>query len=224
MTTRLIIGLAAIGLVLGLSLGFAASPASAQAPTIAVVDMIKVTEGYDRYREARKELEGKKAQLQQIVDEEERSVLSLIEELEAVRATASQDEIARRRREVEQRDRELREFVATTNTQFRDELDTLQFRTRDEVETVIVMISKARGYALVLEKNMALFATDSLDVTPEVVAELNRLYRPLPAGSASSSARPAATAAAPGTGQAAPTAFPAPTSPQRGWPFRSTDR
>lgn len=222
MKTSLTSGAIMIALALGLAIGVVAPPASAQAPTIAVVDMIKVTEGYDRYREARKELEAKKAQLQQIVDEEEKSVLALIEELEAVRATASQDEITRRRREVEARDRELREFVAGTNTQFRDELDTLQFRTRDEVETVIVALSRARGYALVLEKNMALFATDALDVTTDVVAELNKLYRPIPTGAAASPGRPAAAA---GTGQAPPTAFPAPaTTPTRGWPFRSTDR
>lgn len=214
MFSKLTFGLIAAAFVVGLY----ATPSFADTPKIAVVDMVKVTDGYDRYREARKELEAKKAQLQQIVDDEEKSVLALIEELEAIRATASQADITARRREIEQRDRELREFVAGTNTQFRDDLDTLQFRTRDEVETVIVGLSRQGGYSLVLEKNMALYASPTLEITDAVVADLNRLYRPLPSQSPALG-RPAAAATSPTT------AFPVPAAtPQRGWPFRSPER
>ena len=44
---------------------------------VGVVDMAKVSEGYERYSSARKDLEKKKAELQSIVDQEEQSILQL---------------------------------------------------------------------------------------------------------------------------------------------------
>lgn len=191
------------------------APASADdACKIAVIDMYRVSEGYERYLASRKILEARKAELQDVVDEEEKSVLALIEELEVLRATATQQELARKRSEIEGRDRELREFVGTSNAQFRDDLDSLQFRTKNEIETVVQSIAVARAYSIVLEKNMALFASDALDITSEVITELNKRFRPLAAGPGSS-LRPRAA-----TPQTSPTALPSPTTPGRGWPFR----
>ncbi len=161
-----------------------AAPATADVPNVGVVDMLRVTDSYTRYSEGRQRLEARKLELQAIVDEEEKSVLALLEELEAVRATATQEEIMRRRRDIEARDRELREFVGQTNVQFRDELDTLQFRTKDEIETVVQMVARQRGLTLVLEKNMTLFSADVLDITSLIIAELNARFRPLPATAA----------------------------------------
>lgn len=163
--------------------------ASANVPSVGVVDMILVTDSYARYAVARSQLEARKAELQAIVDEEEKSVLGLLEALEAVRATATQEEIMRRRREIEARDRELREFVGQTNMQFRQDLDTLQLRTRDEIETVVHLVARQRGLTLVLEKNMTLYTAEALDITAIVIAELNNRFRPLPTPTAPPSAR-----------------------------------
>lgn len=176
-----------------------AAPLRAELPRVGVVDMLRVSESYERYVAARRALERRKADLQTLVDDEEKAVLALIEELETLRATADRDETARRRSEIERRDRDLRQFVMQTNLQFRDELDTLQLRTRDEIETVVVGIAAARGLTLVLERNLTLFAAPAHDLTAAVVAELNARYRPLPA--AAPAARPAA---APGAGIAPP--------------------
>lgn len=209
-------GAAMAAVALAVALGLGAPAAEAQGTVIGVVDMMQVGDGYTRYRETRELLERRKSELQVVVDEGEREVMAMIEELEAVRATASQDDIRRRRDEIEKRDRELREFVATTNAQFRDELDTLQFRTRDEVESVVTALARARALDVVLEKNLALFSAAALDVTEAVITELNRRFPPLPPVSQLPT-RPAA--AAPPT-----TSFPATnrsaTGETRGWPFR----
>lgn len=193
--------LAALLLLAGLA-AVAPDRAAAEVPNVGVVDMLLVTDSYTRYVEGRRALEARKAELQAIVDEEEKSVLALLEELEAVRATATQEEIMRRRREIEGRDRELREFVGQTNMQFRDDLDTLQLRTKDEIETVVQMVARQRGLTLVLEKNMCLYAAPVLEITREVIAELNARFRPLPAAAppAARNARPAPSGSAPATG------------------------
>lgn len=193
--------------VLACVTALAPAPATANVPSVGVVDMLLVTDSYARYAAARGRLEERKLELQAIVDEEEKSVLGLLEELEAVRATATQEEIMRRRREIEGRDRELREFVGQTNMQFREDLDTLQLRTRDEIETVVHLVARQRGLTLVLEKNMTLYTAETLDITAAVIAELNSRFRPLPAPASPPAARgvrPAAgTSATPAGGSGA---------------------
>lgn len=197
-----------------------AAPVVAEIPRVGVVDMLKVSEGYERYVAARRVLERKKSDLQTLVDDEEKDVLGLIEELETIRATAGQEEIGRRRSEIERRDRELRQFVMQTNMQFRDDLDTLQLRTRDEIETVVISIATARGLTLVLERNMTLFATISHDITDAVVAELNARYRPLPATTSAPPRPSSGSTARPGVGPVTPSGGQPPGADRRGWPFR----
>lgn len=189
---------------------------SAGAKDVGIIDMQRVGIEYTRYKQATTQLEQRKLQLQSVVDEEEQSVLSLIEELESVRASASDSEIMRIRSEIDKRDRDLREFVGRSNMSFRDELDTLQLRTREEVEGVVREISKTHGLLLVLEKNMTLFAADALDITDTIVVELNRRYAPLP--TAAREPRRGAPAVKPA---ASPTAFPAAETPdKKKWPFK----
>lgn len=201
-----------------LSLGLGASVA-AEGLRIRIVDMQQVGMEYQRYGEAQRQLETRKEQLQRVVDDEEQSVMALTQEYEAIRATASAEELARRRGEIEKRDQELREFVAQSNMQFRDELDSLYVRTRNEIESVVTSIAQREKYDIILEKNMTLFNGEALDVTATVIAELNRVFPPLPAAST----LPRRDGAAANRDTATPpTAFPAPppASERRGWPFR----
>lgn len=203
-------------LLLSLALGFAVS---AEELRIRVVDMQQVGMEYNRYGEAQRQLEARKEQLQRVVDEEEQSVMALTQEYEAIRATASAEELARRRREIEKRDQELREFVAQSNMQFRDELDSLYVRTRNEIESVVTSIAQREKYDLILEKNMTLFNGKALDITAAVIADLNRLFPPLPAAATPPRREDAAAGRDTTT---PPTAFPPPpsASERRGWPFR----
>ncbi|RMH55680.1 MAG: OmpH family outer membrane protein [Candidatus Hydrogenedentota bacterium] len=179
---------------------------------IGVVDLQTVGQQYNRYRAAVKALEDKKAQLQSVVDSEEKEVLALIDSLEKVRATASDEELKKKREEIQARDQDLREFVTRTNIQFRNELDSLQVQIRAEIEDVVASIAKERKLDLVLEKGMLIFSSEALEITNEVVAELNRRH-PAKGTSVSSGNAPSV----------APTAFPSASQPAVGsghWPFR----
>jgi Skp family chaperone for outer membrane proteins len=164
-----------------------ASGASAQTAAtfrIGVVDMARVAQEYRRYTEAQKILEGRKGDLQETVTRQEEEVVSLIEELDRIRATAAPEEIQRRRRAIEDRDRDLADFVDRTNRELRDNLFALQLRTRQEVETTVAEVSREAGVALVLEKNFSLFAAADLDLTDRVIERLNRRFAVLPAAQA----------------------------------------
>lgn len=203
--------------VLSILIFSTALSAQAQTTRIGVIDMQQVSEKYERYSQAAGILEARKAELQKVVDEEEQEVLSMVETLEQIRATASNADIERRRTTVEEKDKELREFVTSTNRQFRRDLETLQLRTRDEVSAVVTQLSQDKNLGLVLEKSMALYVSENLDITDEIVKALNDQFKPLPANEVF--ARPQATTTrAP---KSDPTAFPSSDQPARGqWPFR----
>lgn len=177
--TRILVSAAAVAAI--------AVPAGAeQAATfrIGVVDMARVAQEYRRFTEAQNVLEGQKRVLQETVDRQEEEVVSLLEELDRIRATAAPEEIQRRRRAIEDRDRDLADFVNRTNSELRDSLAALQLRTRQEVETTVAEIAREAGAALVLEKNFTLFAAADLDLTDRVIEQLNRRFPPLPASEA----------------------------------------
>lgn len=155
-------------------------PPAAAAFRVGVVDMSRVSQAYLRYQEASKVLEARKNDLQTGVTRQEEEVVSLIEELDRIRATAAPEEIQRRRRAIEDRDRDLADFVERTNRELRDSLLALNLRTRREVEQVVEEVARAAGSALVLERNFALFAAADLDLTDRVVSRLNESFPVLP--------------------------------------------
>jgi len=161
------------------------APASAQGTSsagqrIGVVDMTQVAQAYRRYQEAAKILEARRTAHQEEVNRHEEEVVSLIEDLDRIRATAAPEEIQRRRRGIEDKDRDLADFVERTNRKLRDDLLALQIRTREEVESVVGEVAQAAGATVVLERNFALYAAPDLDLTQRVSDRLNERYRPLP--------------------------------------------
>lgn len=155
-------------------------PPAAAAFRIGVVDMARVSQEYRRYQEASKVLEARKDDLQAGVTRQEEEVVSLIEELDRIRATAAPEEVQRRRRAIEDKDRDLADYVDRTNRELRDSLVALNLRTRREVEQVVEEVARAAGSALVLERNFTLFAAADLDLTDRVIARLNETFPVLP--------------------------------------------
>lgn len=140
---------------------------------IGVVDLNRTLEGFDRYRTRAEALENRKKELQEIVDRQEEEVVRLMDELDRL---GSGDEASSRRSEIEDRDRVLRDFVQRTNRKFREELQALQARTRDEIETGVSRVAEANDIDFVVEKNLALFVRPNLDITERLLTRLNLLF------------------------------------------------
>lgn len=174
------------GLLLSLVPSATAQGAAAAAPAlrVGVVDMSRVAQEFRRYQEAAKVLERKKEDLQGGVNRQEEEVVSMIEELDRIRSTAAPEDVQARRRTIEDRDRDLADFVERTNRELRDSLAALQLRTRKEVEEVVQEVSRTSGVNLVLERNFSLFAAPDLDLTDRVLARLNEKFPVLPAAEA----------------------------------------
>jgi len=41
---------------------------------------------------------------------------------------------------------------------------------------IIQRYAKSKGYSLIIEKNLCLFASDALDVTTDIIAEMDKAY------------------------------------------------
>lgn len=190
--------------------------AEPSATIVAVVDMEVVGQEYVRFRDATKALEQRKLQLQKIVNDEEQAVLTMIKNLENSRATISQEKLIEMRQEIEQRDRDLREFVGETNFRFRDDLDSLQTRSRGEIAEIVKEIALEKSVLLVIEKGMAIYSHDSLDITARLVMLLNERNKPLPASEQAGSGAAGAAKA-----KTTPTSFPPPEGPAgKNWLFK----
>lgn len=61
-----------------------------------------------------------------------------------------------------------------------EEMDTKSAKTREEfglkLEAIIKKYAASKGFSLVLEKNLCLFVSDALDVSLDIVAEMDKAY------------------------------------------------
>ena len=61
-----------------------------------------------------------------------------------------------------------------------DDMDSRSGKMKDEfgkkLDDIIQKYAKSKGYSLIIEKNLCLFASDALDVTSDIVAEMDKAY------------------------------------------------
>jgi len=96
----------------------------------------------------------------------------------------------------QQRSRELQNFVNEARGAIQQRVGELNKQVRDDVRVQSEKIAKAKGLQLVLGKNQSYFADASLDITQDVLKELNAAYKAsAPAAPAPALAAPAAPAA-----------------------------
>ncbi len=61
-----------------------------------------------------------------------------------------------------------------------DDMDARSAKMKDEfgakLDAVIKKYAAAKGYSLIIEKNLCLFAADALDVTQDIIIEMDKAY------------------------------------------------
>jgi outer membrane protein len=140
---------------------------------VGVIDIDKVFENYDKSRGIYERLQKEKQELetegQKMLDE----INTLMKEAELL-----SDEV---RKEREQR---IREKTSALELFRRQASSALIDKTAAQYETIMADVRNAskavasrEGYAIVLDSAMTLYANDSLNITDEVVAELNGMFK-----------------------------------------------
>jgi len=198
----------ASGLALNASAQTSAAPAASAQPTkIAViafqVAVAQTNEGQRDFADLQKKFEPKRTQLKTLSDE----VDNLKKQLQDQSATLSADERASRTRTIDEKQRDLQRSAQDAQTDFQQELQDMYNGLASKVYDVMAAYAKQHGYTLILDvaqqQNPVLYASESTNITKEVIAAYNtKSGVPAPpaaatSGAAGASGEPDAPAPAP---------------------------
>jgi Skp family chaperone for outer membrane proteins len=156
-----------------LTLVSAAAFAQAQ-QKVAVVEMMKV---------ANECKEGKKIQatLKEYHDKKQGEINAKEADLKALEdkskdpkiSDASKDDL---RNQFTQKMYEYQAFAKAAQDEMESRSQKLQQEFQGKLAAVIAKYAQAKGISMVVEKSVTLFSADSLDITADVIAEMNKAY------------------------------------------------
>ena len=152
-----------------------AAPALAEDIAIGIVDLSVVQKKAGVYQNFAKKREAMYADFQKAVEKEEADLGRADKELAAKRDDMTQDEFAKKvdafaKRVAESR-RKMQERKANLDKKLADDFTKL---AKSSLQPVINKVAESRNLKMVIGSGAALFYADSLDITDEVMKELNR--------------------------------------------------
>lgn len=165
--------------VLMLSGGALVAPVSGQgqqlpATVAAVIDYQKIMREADAARSIQTQVEARRRSYQAEISREEQRLHEADKEFAKQRSLLTPEAFAERRREFEEEVVEVQRLVQER----RRELDQVTAIALDEVRTVLIEIvtgiAEQRGFNLVLPSSEVLFFANRIDLTVDVMAQLNQ--------------------------------------------------
>jgi outer membrane protein len=190
---------------LPLLLAFAAASVSAASPNVGVVDVADVMSKYNKAIEIKggidqslaqskahveqkgKELEALKADFDKTVKDANNPMLNESGKKAAV------GEAQAKQQNLQQRFNEYQQFVQQAQASIQARAGELEKAVLADVKTAAEKAAKEKGLQLILPKAVAFVADDSLNVTADIVKELNDSYKSAaPAPAAPAGDKPAA--------------------------------
>jgi outer membrane protein len=190
---------------------------AAQSVTIRIgtVDMKKVFESYYKTKDAESKINEARNNAKKELEDRMDQAKKLLEEVKKLDEDVARPELGREAKdqktkvrtekagELQTMDREIREFQSTREKQLQEQSVRMRGGIVEEINKVIADKVKADGYDLVFDKSgpslngvpILLYAKESYDFTPDVVAALNK-NKNQEAAAPEPAARPAAAAPA----------------------------
>jgi len=174
---------------LPLLLAFAAATVSAAAPNVGVVDVAEVMSKYNKAIEIKggidqslaqskaqveqkgKELEALKADFDKTVKDANNPMLNESGKKAAV------GEAQAKQQNLQQRFSEYQQFVQQAQGSIQARAGELEKAVLADVKTAAEKVAKEKGLQLILPKAVAFVADDSLNVTADIIKELNDSYK-----------------------------------------------
>lgn len=165
-----------IGLVVLLVM--VASPVVAAEMKIVYVDLQKALIECDAGKSAKVSMGKKVKEFQTTAQERQQSLKNLNEELEKKKLMLSADAKAQKERDYQQQAKDFQRFVKDAQEELQREEARLGRSILEGLGKVIKDLGDKEGYTLVLERsNGVLYADEAIDVTDQVVAEYNKVYK-----------------------------------------------
>lgn len=153
------------------------APALAEQPParplkIGILDVRRVFEGYGKTASR----EGQIKQLSEAKRLERERIVSQLRHLRDEMLLMNEEARTERRRQFEEKLKGLADFDRQTERTLRSQQGEAIQSILDEIEQVVALYSKEQGFDLILIDRATIFSADSIDVTDEIIALLNRRY------------------------------------------------
>lgn len=163
-----------IPLLLSFSLpAWAPAAQAGEPPTIQKIGLVnlgRVFKEYEVTKGSEQELERISTAKQQEREKKVSQIRDLRDELALLNEQAREE----RRQTIEERLRELAGFDQSVRESLRERRDEALQKILDEIEKVVTVYAKEKGFDLILSDRAVLYGAEPMDVTNEIIAILNR--------------------------------------------------
>lgn len=166
-----------IGSLLIMAVVLCQSPVWAADTKIGVIDMKKVLSTSTSGQKAQEIIEQKMKTLQSSFKTEENDLIALQKEIEK-KSSAWSDAVKREKATAFQKKRsELGAKQEEANTEMKKLREQHVNPILKKLEEIVEKVAKSEGYALVLPRNVVLYATETVDISDKVTSELNKVMK-----------------------------------------------
>jgi outer membrane protein len=151
------------------------TPAAAQAPKFAVIDVQRIITDSEPGKAAREELrqfgEGREAQLQALRDE----IDQLQSRISEGQMSLAQERLDALKEELEKKSIELRRATDDAGRDFNQRQERALQRIEGKVMPIIKQVGEENGYTLIFRKfeSGLVYADEAVDITAEIIDRLN---------------------------------------------------
>jgi outer membrane protein len=161
----------------------ALAPAGAAAATdikLGVVDMNKIMQSTDAAKGIFDELEGKRKEFQAQIAQEEESLRNAEKEIVKKKDSLSKDEFDSKRKEFEDKVAGAQKLVQERKKTLDQAFNSSVQNLRVQAAKIVADIARDKGLAAVLTQDAVILAEPEMDITDQVVAQMNAKVKKIP--------------------------------------------
>ncbi len=153
-----------------------AGAAAAADKPLAVIDSQRIATEYDAARDAQEQYQKFLRELQLEVDEKERALTAMAEEIESQKMLLGQDALATKVQQFEQKKAEYMQFREGIDQRAEQEYTAKINPILAQVTTIVERIGKEKGIGIVVDSSAlaVIYINPDYDLTDEVLAALAR--------------------------------------------------
>lgn len=170
-----ILSLLAVLTLLGFPAQAAETAAAAKFPpaVVAVVDVQKILHESTAAKSVPQQLDGRRKSYQAQIDADEKKLAEAGQKLQQERATLKEDEFKKRVSQFEEQRRKAIQSAQARRQALDDSFNDAFTNVRKTMAQIIADIASAKGATVVLDKGQVVVVESSLDISAEVLTQLN---------------------------------------------------
>lgn len=161
-------------------LGVMPVSAHAEAPTIAIVDVEKILNESKAAQDLQKQLQAKKESFQKEFSTKEKQLKETENSLLAGRDKGTAEEFAKKRKAYEEKIMDTRKLFQKSRNSLDQGLAKAMLELRKNIVESTAKVADQKGYDIVLSRESVLIAEKAMDITPDVLKELDAKITTIP--------------------------------------------